>query len=66
MSFRINGIEVQTNPNLTVGDLLREKNIAVEGVVVEYNREILKREMFDKTQIESGDNIEVLSFVGGG
>jgi sulfur carrier protein len=70
MSFKINGTtverEISLGQNLTVGDLLREKKIDAQKVVVEYNTNILSRNLFDKTHIKNGDNIEVLSFVGGG
>jgi len=33
---------------------------------VEYNGDILPKNAFDTTKINDGDNIEVLSFVGGG
>jgi sulfur carrier protein len=64
--FRINGNEIEIRTDLTIGGLLRERKIHLERVVVEYNGEILPKNKFDATQIKDGDNIEVLSFVGGG
>jgi sulfur carrier protein len=66
MSFTINGTQAEIADGLTVGSLLKEKNIVIESVAVEYNGGILRRVLFDETQIKNGDNIEVLRFVGGG
>lgn len=35
-------------------------------VAVERNREILRKTLWSTTQVESGDHIEVVWFVGGG
>jgi sulfur carrier protein len=66
MAVRINGKEIDTCEGLTLGKFLRDKEIAVEKIVVEYNLNVLSREFFDSTLIKNGDNIEILSFVGGG
>jgi len=66
MSFKINGSEIEVRADLTIGGLLVERKINLDRVVVEYNGEILPKDKFDTTTIKSGDNIEVLSFVGGG
>ena len=66
MAFKINGNEVEICADLTIGGLLAERKISSERVVVEYNGEILPKNAFDTTKINDGDNIEVLSFVGGG
>ncbi|MDR0304039.1 MAG: sulfur carrier protein ThiS [Chitinispirillales bacterium] len=66
MPFRINGIETEVGGNLTIGRLLSERNIVPNIVVIQYNGKILRKELFDTTQIIDGDNIEILRFVGGG
>jgi thiazole synthase len=35
-------------------------------VAVERNREIVAPEAYDKTELQEGDQLEVVSFVGGG
>ena len=66
MQCKINAVLSEIAPNQTVGEMLREKGISAQTVVIEYNGEILKRENFDEKVINDGDNIEILSFVGGG
>ncbi|MCL2845136.1 MAG: sulfur carrier protein ThiS [Chitinivibrionia bacterium] len=65
MKCKINATETDITSK-TVGDLLRERDILFDTVVIEYNGEILKRVNFDEKVINDGDNIEILSFVGGG
>ncbi len=63
---KINGSEIEVRADLTIGGLLAERKINPDRIVVEYNGEILPKNKFDATEIKNGDNIEVLSFVGGG
>lgn len=46
--------------------LLDELGLDRERVAVEVNRRILKRTEFDNVTIEDGDEVEVVTFVGGG
>jgi sulfur carrier protein len=66
MSFIINGIQTEVRKGLTVGGLLREKDINAQIVGVGYNGEVLSKRLFDETPIRDGDNIDVFKFVGGG
>jgi sulfur carrier protein len=66
MVCRINGQKITIDSPLTVGELLRQKDLKPEAVVVEYNGTIISRLDFDETSIDDGDRMEILSFVGGG
>jgi sulfur carrier protein len=35
-------------------------------VAVEHNLVVLKRDLFDRTTVREGDDIEIVNFVGGG
>ncbi|MBN1578878.1 MAG: sulfur carrier protein ThiS [Chitinispirillaceae bacterium] len=50
----------------TVGALIAAQGIDPSHVVVEVNREIVRRDDFDRCPVRDGDVIEVLRFVGGG
>jgi thiamine biosynthesis protein ThiS len=50
----------------TVAALLADLAIDTRMVAVERNRAIVKRAAYAETTIESGDEIEIVSFVGGG
>ncbi len=68
MEIRINGQkETLSQDSLTVTELLKLKNVEMpEMVSVEYNGDILDRQLFGTTQVKNGDDIEFLYFMGGG
>jgi thiamine biosynthesis protein ThiS len=51
---------------LTVTELLAQLQIDARRVAVEHNLVVLKRDTFDRTTVDDGDEIEIVNFVGGG
>ena len=47
-------------------DLLSQLNLDPRRVAVEHNLVVVKREAYDSTVVNDGDEIEVVNFVGGG
>jgi len=68
MSFRIklNGVDEFLPVRMTISELLKSKELNPARVVVEVNKNIVKRENYGDFFINDGDCIEVLRFVGGG
>lgn len=68
MNIKINGEqEVIEKESVTISDLLVLKNVKMpEMVSVEHNGDMLDREKFDSTQVNEGDEVEFLYFMGGG
>ncbi|CAN5641921.1 hypothetical protein BH23GEM10_BH23GEM10_03790 [soil metagenome] len=66
MTITVNGEQRDVADNATVTDLLASLELHPRLVVVEHNREILDRAVFDATHISAGDSIELVHFVGGG
>lgn len=50
----------------TLTDLLAQLRLDPRMVVVELNREIVRREFLSGRQLKDGDAIELVHFVGGG
>jgi thiamine biosynthesis protein ThiS len=50
----------------TIGDLLRQLDLDPHTVVVELNRQIVRRPRLNETTLSDGDTIELVHFVGGG
>jgi sulfur carrier protein len=46
--------------------LLETLKVPPASVVVERNRSILHRDMFDRVVLKEGDELELIRFVGGG
>ena len=65
MRLTINGQTRDYNKQLTIAQLLQELELPTDRVVVELNREILTANAHD-TQLNDGDTLEVVQFVGGG
>lgn len=67
--LHINGEQRQFPPGdfpSTIGDLLNILNIAPETVVAELQGEIIEKKNFNSTQLQPGQKIELVRFVGGG
>ncbi len=64
--MKINGKTECGIEGMTLSDYLAKNNYRVETIAVEYNGEILPRDMYDKTTLTQNDTIEIVSFVGGG
>ncbi len=62
---KINGEELNVS-GTTVAQYLIESGYDTKRVAVELNGDILPKNQYEITVINDGDNIEVVSFVGGG
>jgi thiamine biosynthesis protein ThiS len=62
----LNGEEREFPPGMTVGELLARLDLHERLVVVERNREIIRREEYANVTVSAGDTIELVHFVGGG
>ena len=66
MKLTINGEDREFSLNLTVAALLAELGMKPDRVAVELNREIVPRDRWPATQLNEGDRLEIVHFVGGG
>ena len=62
--INVNGKETENIKSLSV--LLENGGFRRDRIAVEINGEIIKKSDYDKTVLNDGDKIEVVSFVGGG
>jgi thiamine biosynthesis protein ThiS len=62
----VNGESRRLPGPASVADLLRHLGLDPRTVVVELNREIVRRPRLDDTALADGDAVEVVHFVGGG
>ncbi len=66
MRVLINGDQQDIDAGTTVARLLEDRGTVPEKVAVEVNRELVTRSTFGETVLNEGDNIEIVTFVGGG
>ena len=62
----VNGEPRQLAAGATVGTLIAELGFTAGAVAVERNREVVPRRDHGTTALLSGDELEVVTFVGGG
>ncbi len=66
VQITVNGKPYGAKAGATVLDLLGDLEIPAGRVAIEYNREILKKELWEETVLSAGDALEIVHFVGGG
>ena len=66
MKIVLNGDPFELAGPRTVSALLTELDIDARRVAVEHNLIVLKRSLFDTTDVREGDQVEIVNFVGGG
>ena len=66
LTVTINGEPRQVPGPATLLELLEHLELDPRTVVVERNREIVRRARLGEVQVEAGDMIELVHFVGGG
>jgi thiamine biosynthesis protein ThiS len=66
MTITLNGEPHELGSPVTITGLLEQLDIDPRRVAVERNFVVVKRDAYATTQIEEGDQIEVVNFVGGG
>jgi thiamine biosynthesis protein ThiS len=66
MNITLNGDPFDLPGSLTIAELLAHLDIDPRSVAVERNFQVVKRDAYASTAIESADQIEIVNFVGGG
>lgn len=66
VQIEVNGAARSVPEGATVEALLRELGLDGRTVVVELNRQIVRRTELSDTRLEAGDRVELVHFVGGG
>ncbi|HXM98224.1 MAG TPA: sulfur carrier protein ThiS [Candidatus Dormibacteraeota bacterium] len=64
--IRVNGENREIKNSTTVTQLLGELGLSSGRVAIEKNLAILPRAAWANTLVETGDNFEIVQFVGGG
>jgi len=66
MKLQINGESREFNSPLTLSSLIEQLGMKPDRVAVELNREIAPRDKWGSTNLNEGDRLEIVHFVGGG
>ena len=66
ITAKINGIREKIKAGTTISMLINDLNIANRKIALEVNGEIIPRSQLDSRILEDGDQIEIVTAVGGG
>ncbi|MGM0370564.1 MAG: sulfur carrier protein ThiS [Bacillota bacterium] len=66
MQVLVNGEEFELAPKTGLLDFLEDQDLEQEQVVIEYNGSIIKGDNLENIILEADDQLELISFVGGG
>lgn len=64
--MRVNGKDIELKSSMTLAEFLAEHNYRAELVAVERNGQIVQRTEFGTAILKDSDELEIVSFVGGG
>ena len=66
ITVEVNGESHSCPQGISLPNLLTQLDLNPRLIAVEYNGEILHRQYWTETQIQSGDRLEIVTIVGGG
>lgn len=66
ITLQVNGETRTCSVESRLPDLLQKLGFNPRLVAVEYNGEILHRQMWSETTVKEGDRLEIVTIVGGG
>ncbi|MCC6580665.1 MAG: sulfur carrier protein ThiS [Phycisphaeraceae bacterium] len=65
MRIKVNGYERQMPPGASIELLLEQLKLRPDQVAVEVNRRLVRTEAYGRA-LSDGDQVEIVTFVGGG
>ena len=66
MKIKFNGETREVSEDITIANLLKQVELDPRRVAVEVNLELAPRERHGSIQLKEGDQLEVVTLVGGG
>ena len=66
MSIKVNGQTKEIANGTTLAELLNQMKLNLDCVAVERNLEVVERDTFTTTKLNTDDTLEIVQFVGGG
>ncbi len=64
--IKVNGKIAENIAGKNITEYLTESGYDINRVAVELNGDILPKAQYESTLLQDGDNVEIVSFVGGG
>ena len=65
LNLIVNGQPRQVEPGASIHTLLAQASLTPDKVAIELNRRLIRSDRYD-TPLQEGDQVEIVTFVGGG
>ena len=66
IEIQLNGKPYSLSESVNIDSLLEELSIPKGKVAIELNRKVLHKENYTKTVLKNNDQVEIVTFIGGG
>ena len=66
IEIQLNGKPYGLSEGVNIDSLLEELSIPKGKVAIELNRKVLHKENYTKTVLKNNDQVEIVTFIGGG
>ena len=66
IQIRVNGKVKSVPAKYSISDLVKNLNIPIKKVAIEYNQEIIDKNNLKIIKLKKNDKIEIVHFIGGG
>ena len=66
IKIKFNEKNILIDKNSNIDNLIKQFNIKLNNVAIEYNNKIIDKKKIKKTMLKNKDFIEVVHFIGGG
>ena len=63
--IKVNGSQMELS-DISVTELISQEKYDIKRIAVEVNGQIVPKTQYESFMLKDGDNIEIVSFVGGG
>jgi len=66
IEIQLNGKPYSLSEGVNIDSLLEELSIPKGKVAIELNKKVLHKENYTKTVLKNNDQVEIVTFIGGG
>tara|TARA_B100001029_G_scaffold173232_1_gene171896 strand:+ start:10 stop:228 length:219 start_codon:yes stop_codon:yes gene_type:complete len=66
IKIKFNGKNLLIDKSSNIDNLIKQFNIKLNNVAIEYNNKIIDKKKIKKIMLKNNDSIEVVHFIGGG
>ena len=66
IKITVNGKQMQIIPKFSVKSLITKLKMPLNKIAIELNKKIIDKKRISRIQLNKGDKIEIVHFIGGG